>query len=101
MGFRRAAAVDGNQTQIVAELRMLGYTVDIVSPLKKLYDLVVTGPKWGAGNAQVRTVRVELKVGNAKLTKGEKEYHEKECWPQTLLIATSTEDVINWFMETS
>lgn len=99
MGFRRAAAVDGNQTQIVAELRMLGYTVDIVSPLKKLYDLVVTGKKWGTD--QVRTVRVELKVGKAKLTECEKEYHEKERWPQTLLIATSTEDIINWFMETT
>lgn len=39
--------VDANQPQIVRELRALGFRVDIVSQLKKLYDLVVTGRRGG------------------------------------------------------
>ena len=99
MGFRRAAAVDGNQAQIVKELRMLGFRVDNVSQVKKLYDLVVTGRKWGTNHT--RTVRVELKVGKAKLTKCEIEYHQTEIHPQTLLTANCTEDILDWFMETT
>jgi len=95
MGFRRAAKIDGNQNQIVFELRKLGFRVDIVSQLKKLYDLVVTGKMYGSDD--VRTVRVELKVGNEGLTPFEKIYHESDPYPETLLVARSTEDVLDWF----
>jgi hypothetical protein len=95
MGFRRAAKKDGNQTQIVTELRQLGYRVDIVSQLKKLYDLVVTGRIYGTD--EIRTLRVELKVEKGRLTDDEKEYHEADPYPETLLIAKSTEDVLEWF----
>jgi len=95
MGFRRAAKKDGNQTQIVSELRSLGFRVDLVWQVKKLYDLVVTGRMYGTQEA--RTVRVELKVGNEELTPDEKIYHENEPYPTTLLIARSTEDILNWF----
>ena len=95
MGFRRAAKVDGNQQQIVRELRALGYRVDIVSQLKKLYDLVVTGKAFGTND--VRTVRVELKVEGGRMTADEIEYHESEPYPQTLLVAYKTEDILDWF----
>jgi hypothetical protein len=31
------------------------------------------------------------------LTVDEKEYHEAEPYPETLLIATKTEDILKWF----
>lgn len=93
MGFRRAARTDGNQKQITRELRALGFRVDITSQLKKLYDLVVTGKINGA----VRTVRVELKIPGESLTPDEAEYHRAEPYPETLLIAESTEDILEWF----
>lgn len=95
MGFRRAARVDGNQAQVVRELRALGFRVDIVSQLKKLYDLVVTGRMYVSG--EVRTVRVELKVEGGTLTVDEIEYHRAEPYTETLIIARCTEDVLDWF----
>ena len=95
MGFRRAAKVDGNQKQITRELRALGYRVDIVSQLKRLYDLVITGRVFGTGD--VRTVRVELKMPGEDLTPDEKDYHTAEPYPETLLIAHSTEEILDWF----
>jgi hypothetical protein len=95
MSFRRAAKVDLNQPQVVKELRSLGFRVDIVSQVKKLYDLVVTGRMYGTSN--VRTVRVELKSEGGKLTPDEDEYHKTEPYPETLIIAYKTEDVLEWF----
>jgi len=95
MGFRRAAKVDLNQPQVVKELRSLGYRVDIVSQVKKLYDLVVTGRIMSTND--VRTVRVELKSEGGTLTTDEISYHTSEPYPETLLIAFSTEDVLEWF----
>jgi len=95
MGFRRAAKVDLNQPQVVKELRTLGYKVDIVSQVKKLYDLVVTGRITGTND--IRTVRVELKSEGGTLTPDESEYHKTDPYPETLLIAFSTEDILEWF----
>lgn len=95
MGFRRAAKVDGNQKQIVRELRALGFRVDITSQLKKLYDIVVTGRFFGTDD--VRTVRVELKIPGEKLSPDEADYHRAEPYPQTLLIAYCTEDILEWY----
>lgn len=95
MGFRRAAKVDSNHQQIVRELRALGYRVDNVSQVKKLYDIVVTGRLFGSD--EVRTVRVELKSPGGRMTPDEVDYHTAEPYPQTLLIAYSTEDVQAWF----
>lgn len=95
MGFRRAAKVDANQMQMVRELRAQGYRVDIVSQLKKLYDLVVTGRM--SGSADIRTVRVEVKTEEGKLTPDEIEYHRAEPYPETLIVARSSEDVLDWF----
>lgn len=95
MGFRRAAKVDSNQLQIVRELRALGFRVDNVSQVKKLYDLVVTGRVFGS--QEVRTVRVEIKSEGGTLTYDEQDYHRSELYPETLLIAYSTEEVLEWF----
>ena len=95
MGFRRAAKVDANQAQIVRELRAQGYKVDITSQLKKLYDLVVTGKMFGTQD--VRTVRVEVKSEGGTLTPDEAEYHRSDPYPETLIIAFSSEDILEWF----
>ncbi len=87
--------IDGNQTQIVRELRALGFRVDIVSQLKKLYDLVVTGKR--GGSSEVSTIRVEIKMPGCDLTIDEKEYWAAEQFPETLIIANTTEDILEWF----
>jgi hypothetical protein len=86
--------VDGNQAQIVRELRAFGFRVDIVSQLKKLYDLVVTGRN---AKGKIQTLRVEIKMPGADLTVDEKEYWDAEPFPGTLIIAYETEDVLRWF----
>ena len=86
---------DGNQAQIVRELRAMGFRVDIVAQLKKLYDLVVTGKVGGID--VVRTVRVEVKIPGAGLSYDEQEYWDAEPYPETLIIATCTEDILRWF----
>ena len=91
----RGGRVDANQQKIVRELRAIGYKVDLVSQLKRLYDLVVTGKVFGTD--EIKTVRVEVKQPGEKLSPAEKLYHEAEPYPETLLIAYSTEDVLNWF----
>lgn len=89
---------DGNQEQIVRELRGMGFRVDIVSQLKKLYDLVVTGQTSTRGDSiQVLSVRVEVKMPEADLSPDEKEYWAAEPFPETLIIAYCTEDVLRWF----
>jgi len=59
--------VDANQAQIVRELRSLGFRVDNVSQLKKLYDLVVTGKVFGDAD-DIRSVRVEVKQQGENLS---------------------------------
>jgi hypothetical protein len=96
--LRRAARVDSNQKQIVRELRAMGFQVDIVSQLKRLYDLVVTGRyDRGVRVGEIRTVRIEVKMPGEDLTIAEKEYHDRNAYPETLLIAYCTDDILQWF----
>ena len=102
MSFRRAAKVDGNQAQIVKELRIMGFDVDHVHQLKKLYDLVVTGvPRWnnqpGYGAALPVSLRVEVKMPGEKLTLDEEQYWKAQNHTGNLIIAERTEDVLSWF----
>lgn len=94
MGFRIKARKDGNQTEIVRALRALGFQVDIVHRLKNLYDLVVTGK---CNDGSVRTLRVEIKNHGKLLTRGEQNYHGRNAYPETLIIAESVDDVLKWF----
>lgn len=92
--MRRAARKDGNQTTIVRELRAMMFQVDIVHRLKKLYDIVVTGKD---AQGEVRTLRVEIKMQGEKLTLDEQEYHDRNMYPETLVIAYCTEDILKWY----
>ncbi len=105
MGLRYGSKVDANQEQIVRELRAMGFRVDLVHRLKKLYDVVVTGNKRIAYQTGLQpvfteavfTLRVEIKMPNEKLSPDEQEYWDAEPFPETLIIARSTEDVLKWF----
>ena len=69
MGFRRAAAIDANQPEIVKALRQMGAFVLITSQLKNAFDILVAyNSKWYA---------MEIKDGTKppsarKLSAGEK-----------------------------
>lgn len=99
--MRWDAKVDRNQAQIVAELRQLGFDVDIVHREKKLYDLVVSGKKIICDGTVCCTpicaVRVEIKMPGCKLTPDEDEYWQKQNHPECLIIAESSDDVLRWF----
>jgi hypothetical protein len=89
------AKPDGNQSAIVAELRGLGFDVDLVHRLKGLYDLVVTGiPTWADRPV---AVRVEVKVGKAKLSPAEADYWSRQRHSDNLIRANCADDVIAWF----
>jgi hypothetical protein len=91
-----AAKSDANQTQIVDELRRLGFDVDVVSREKRLYDIVVSGvPAWARRSV---AVRVEIKAdANKKLTPAENEYWSKQRNADNLIMVTCTGDVLKWF----
>lgn len=101
MGMRYSAKADANQAQIVRELRAMGFRVDIVHRLKKLYDLVVTGQcghgKHKVYDGVVHTIRVEVKMPGEGLTPDEQEYWDAEPFPGTLIKAECTEDVLRWY----
>jgi len=84
---------DANQNQITTELTALGYRVDDVSQLKKLYDMVITGHSING----VKTVRVEVKMPKKKLTPDEQAYHDADPFHETLIIAYCANDVLRWF----
>lgn len=92
-GYRHR--VDGNQTQISHELQMMRFRVDDVSRVKKLYDIVVTGRIYNT--LKVRTLRVEVKMPGGELTPDEKAYHDADPFPETLIIAYCTDDILRWF----
>jgi len=87
--MRRAAKVDDNQPDIVKAFRGLGWSVLIVSQLKRCCDLFVS--KNG------RTVAVEIKDGSKvpsrrKLTEGETEF--RDSWQGEWRLVESVDDVI-------
>ena len=79
---------DGNQAEIVEDLRARGFDVDIVAHLPGLYDLVV---------CKAVCVRVEVKDEGGKLTDTEKEYYEKQKHKSSYILARSAADVVHWF----
>ncbi len=79
---------DGNQTQIVEDLRKLGYKVLILTRVKDgCPDLLVADPRIR------RQWLVELKVKGGKLTPDEEDFLAQ--WPDGLwCIARTTEDIL-------
>jgi hypothetical protein len=89
MSFRRAARVDDNQPAIVAEFRKLGWSVLIISQLKKCCDIFVA--KGGV------TIAVEIKDGDKppsarKLSEGEQDFRDN--WLGRWELIESINDVI-------
>ena len=89
MSFRRAAKVDVNQPAIVAAFRRLGWSVLIISQLKKCCDIFVA--KAGV------TIAVERKDGDKppsarKLSEGEQDF--KDSWLGQWELIESVDDVI-------
>ena len=89
MSFRRAAKIDVNQPAIVAAFRKLGWSVLIISQLKKCCDIFVA--KGGV------TIAVEIKDGDKppsarKLSKGEQDF--KDNWLGQWELIESVDDVI-------
>lgn len=85
----RAARVDANQPEIVKAFRDLGWSVLIISQLKKCADIIVSK------NGQ--TIVVEIKDGSKpisaqKLTAGELEF--KEMWQGEYKVINCIDDVI-------
>lgn len=95
MTLSYAAKRDANQPEIVADLRELGFDVDIVHRLKKLYDLVVTG--YNRRHNCVCALRVEVKMPGEELTEDEMKYWNKQEHWEALIIAESADDVLKWF----
>ena len=90
MSFRRAAAVDANQPEIVKLFRKLGWYVLIVSQLKKCCDIIVS--KKG------RTIAIEIKDGTKipskqKLSEGELKF--KNEWQGEYALINCIQDVID------
>ena len=84
----RAARVDGNQNEVVAEFRKLGWSVLIISQLKNCCDIIVS--KSG------QTIAVEIKDGKKppsarKLSAGEQEF--KDRWLGHWELVKSIDDV--------
>ena len=86
---------DGNQAEIVKDLRSLGFDVDIVCDLPGLYDLVVSGERRTLPGQC--SVRVEVKATGAMLSDNELIYYELQRHPESYIVARSTEDVLEWF----
>ena len=95
MAYYQAAKVDMNQAVIVAELRQLGYDVDVVSHAHRRggggYDLVVSAHGYG--------LRVEVKRPGEGLNDNEQTYWDEQRHPENLIIARCAEDILNWFSE--
>lgn len=88
MSFRRAAKVDRNQPEIVAEFRRLGWYVLIVSQLKNCCDIIVS--KRGV------TVAIEIKDGEKpesaqQLSVGELKFQQE--WQGDYAIVKNIEQV--------
>jgi len=91
-----ARKVDANQNAIVEELRARGLDVDIVHRLPGLYDLVVCGRRVGLDRRPC-CVRVEVKQPGEKLTPAEERLHASARYPDALIIAYNTQDILDWF----
>ena len=93
---------DKNQTEIVEQLRELGFDVDIVCDLPGIFDLVVSGERkilWCGEHVAsvVCSVRVEVKSEGGLLSDGEIEYYQNQIHKESYIVAYSAKDVLRWF----
>jgi Holliday junction resolvase len=86
--MRRAAKTDRNQSQMVGELRQMGFSVLLLHRVGQgCPDLLV-----GRGG---RLLLVEVKDKGGKLTPDEKEFFDG--WNEYAIVARSSEDVLAAF----
>lgn len=89
MTFKRAARIDGNQPEIVAKFRQLGFSVLHTHQLKNCVDIFVSRDKL--------TASVEIKDGSLppsarKLSEGEIKF--REDWKGMYFLCESIDDVL-------
>ena len=102
MGRPKYTKADKNQAEIVADLRRLGFDVDIICDLPGKYDLVVCGRKCMHNEDYLyihvpACVRVEVKSENGLMNDTEIKYYELQRHPHSYIVAYSTEDILEWF----
>lgn len=92
---KKFSKTDANHKQIREELRALGYDVDDVHYIPRLYDIIVCGVAvWCKFPV---CVRVEIKMPGERLTEPEQDYWNKQKHFGTLIKAECTKDVVRWF----
>lgn len=84
-GMRRAAKVDSNQPEIVAALRALGISVEIIG---KPLDLLIYNPR----RNETALLEVKNPDGKNELTKEQVQFLER--WPGPVYIARSKDEAI-------
>jgi len=85
---------DGNQTQIIKELRQAGYSVFSTSKVGDGFPDIVVSGYWVEGKMYVDKL-VEIKMPGGKLTPDEVIFHDS--WNTSIITAYSAQDVIDWF----
>lgn len=89
MGFRRAARIDSNQTEIVNQLRQVGAKVLHLHQLKNCCDLLV--------GYKGKIALFELKTNaKKKLTEGEDKF-KNEWYGYPVYTATNIDEILDKF----
>ena len=104
MGRPTYTKPDTNQTEIVDQLRCLGFDVDIICDLPGLYDIVVSGVRtyidpYNDYSVYKLTcsVRVEIKSEEGKLSESQKAYFIAQHHRESYITAYCAADVLHWF----
>ena len=95
---------DGNQEEIVKELKRLGFDVDDVHNQPGLYDLVVSGERYVPSHRNPHytiecSVRVEVKdpVTLGDLSEKQIQYMMDQNHRNSYIVAYCAKDVLRWF----
>ena len=83
----RANKVDGNQSQIVKELRELGFSVLLLNSVKGGCPDILVGTSDGYN------LLVEVKIDSGKLNKLEEEFFDN--WKGEIIVARNTEEILD------
>ena len=94
--MRKIARTDGNQTEIVLSLREQGYEVVITAQLGGGIPDIVVSKRGTNCNLWVEVKQIKNKRGDAAdLTEAEVDFFAE--WPGPCIVATTSQDVTDWF----
>ena len=98
----RRTKPDQNQNEIVEELRVLGFDVDVICDLPGLYDIVVSGERHiMCGHNLIASLdcslRVEIKSEKGSPTEAEVQYMLAQKSRDSYIVAYCVKDVLRWF----